>query len=104
MICRNKLDTLKVSCHYTVCPLTKTAIAAELKHNFSVNDTALTVGAQHALLPFTMVKGRISTQGKVYALIQQGLWEKLFLTLGGEADLTDATSIPKIGLSIALRF
>ncbi|KAF3437784.1 hypothetical protein FNV43_RR20540 [Rhamnella rubrinervis] len=99
----DKLDTLEVSCHYTVSPLTKTAIAAELKHSFSANDTALTVGAQHALLPFMMVKGRISTQGKVYALIQQRLWEKLFLTLGGEVDFMDTGMVPKVGLSIALR-
>lgn len=84
-------------------PLTKTAIAAELKHSISADCTAITVGAQHALLPFTMVKGRISTQGKVYALIQQGLWEKFFLTVGGEVDFMETPMVPKIGLSMALR-
>lgn len=94
---------MKASCHYTVSPLTNTAIAAELKHRFSINETALTIGAQHAFFPFMMVKGRISTQGKVSALVQQGLWEKLFLTIGGEVDFLSTGMIPKLGVSVALR-
>ncbi|KAJ0959986.1 hypothetical protein J5N97_000242 [Dioscorea zingiberensis] len=45
------LDSLKAACHCLVNPLTKTAIAAELKHSFSGNDTALVIGAQHAFAP-----------------------------------------------------
>lgn len=86
-------------------PLTQTAIAAELKHSFSINDTAFAIGAQQALFPSTLVKGRISTHGKVAALIQQGLWEKIFLSISGEVDFTDTRQIttPKIGLSLAVR-
>lgn len=52
-------------------PLTRTAIAAELKHSFSNNGsisdaipTTLTVGTQHELFPSTLVKARINTDGK----------------------------------------
>lgn len=86
-------------------PQTQTAIAAELKHSFSINDTAFAIGAQQALFPSTLVKGRISTHGKVAALIQQGLWEKIFLSISGEVDFTDTREIttPKIGLSLGVR-
>ncbi|KAK9925957.1 hypothetical protein M0R45_023214 [Rubus argutus] len=101
----DRLDTFKASCYYMANPLTQTAIAAELKHSFSINDTAFAIGAQQELFPSTLVKGRISTHGKVAALIQQGLWEKIFLSISGEVDFTDTREIttPKIGLSLAVR-
>ncbi|KAH7529147.1 hypothetical protein FEM48_Zijuj05G0153600 [Ziziphus jujuba var. spinosa] len=99
----DRLDMIKASCHYTVSPQTNTAIAAELKHRFSVNETALTIGAQHAFFPFMTVKGRISTQGMVSALVQQGLWDKLFLTIAGEVDFLSSGMIPKLGVSMAFR-
>ncbi|KAM5570678.1 mitochondrial outer membrane protein porin of 36 kDa-like [Rosa sericea] len=101
----DSLDSLKASCHCLVNPLTKTAIAAELKHSFSGNDSALVIGAQHAFTPSTLVKGRISTHGKVGALIRQGLWERIFLSVSGEVDFTDTNpnATLKIGLSLAVR-
>lgn len=102
-LCRDKLDTVKASCYYTVNPSTNTAIAAELKHSFSTSDTSLAIGAQHAFVPLTTLKGKINTHGKVAALIQQGLGDKFFVTLGGEVDFMDQGRIPNIGLSMALR-
>ncbi|KAG6686779.1 hypothetical protein I3843_11G038200 [Carya illinoinensis] len=95
------LDTWKVSCCRVINPPTNTAVAAELKHTFSVNDTALTIGGQHAILPFTLLKARLSTYGRAGALIQQELFEKLVLTIGGELDFMDIRSVPKLGLSVA---
>ncbi|XP_062116441.1 mitochondrial outer membrane protein porin of 36 kDa-like isoform X1 [Humulus lupulus] len=99
----DKLDTLKASCYYKVNPLTKTAIAAELKHSFSTSDTSLSVGAQHAFMPLTVLKGKVDTHGKVAAMIQQGLWDKLFLSIGGKLDFMDQRRIPNIGLSMAIK-
>ncbi|KAF4403221.1 hypothetical protein G4B88_027992, partial [Cannabis sativa] len=99
----DKLDTLKASCYYTVNPLTKTAIAAELKHSFSTSDTSFSVGAQHALMPLTVLKAKVDTHGKVAAMIQQGLWDKLFLSIGGKIDFMDQRRIPNIGLSMAIK-
>lgn len=95
------LDTWKASCCRIINPLTNTAVAAELKHTFSVNDTALTIGAQHAIFPFTLLKARLSTYGRAGALIQQELFEKLVLTIGGELDFMDISRVPKLGLSVA---
>ena len=84
-------------------PQTNTAIAAELKHSFSTNDTSFAIGARHALSPLTVLKGKIDTHGKVAATIQQGLWEKFFLTIGGQVDFMDQRRVPNIGLSMAIR-
>lgn len=83
-------------------PLTKTAIAAELKHCISMSETGVTIGAQHALFPNTMVKTRIDTDGKVGALIQQQMWQKICLSMAGEMDMRAESKIPKVGLSLAL--
>ncbi|KAL6181580.1 hypothetical protein ACLB2K_048233 [Fragaria x ananassa] len=101
----DRFDSLKASCHFTVNPLTKTAIAAELKHRFSISDTALAIGAQHAFTPSTLAKGRISTHGKVGALIRQGLWQRIFLSISGEVDFTDTrpNAALQIGLSLAVK-
>ncbi|KAK7265770.1 hypothetical protein RJT34_33393 [Clitoria ternatea] len=101
----DRFDTLKASCYHEVNPLTKTAIAAELKHSLSVKETGLTIGAQHSFFPQTLVKARLDTYGKVGALIQQGFWEKFFITMAGEVTFgaTDSNNVPKVGVSVALR-
>jgi voltage-dependent anion channel protein 2 len=82
-------------------PLTNTAIGAELKYAISDNYGAITVGGQHALFPYTLMKARLNTYGRASALVQQELWEKLALTIAGEVDFMDIKELPKIGLSIA---
>jgi voltage-dependent anion channel protein 2 len=102
--CRNdKLDTWKASCLCVTDPSTETAIAAELKHTFSANDTAITIGVQQALFPFTMVKARVDTHGRIGGLIRQELWEKIAITVAGDVDLFDIQGFPKIGMSMAFR-
>ncbi|XP_024044745.1 mitochondrial outer membrane protein porin of 36 kDa-like [Citrus clementina] len=66
-----KLEILRASCYLELISLTRTAIAAELKHSFSKNGsisdaipTTLIVGIQHELFPSTLVKARINTDGK----------------------------------------
>ncbi|KAJ0049341.1 hypothetical protein Pint_15262 [Pistacia integerrima] len=66
----DKLDTLKASYYQPLNPLSRSAIAAELKHSFFIErPTILTVGGQHALSPSTLVKARMDSNGKVGALI-----------------------------------
>ncbi|KAM1679125.1 hypothetical protein ACFX1R_040974 [Malus domestica] len=56
-----------------VNPLSNTALGAELKHSFPINDTALTIGAQHAFLPSTVAKARVSRHGNVGVLTAEGV-------------------------------
>ncbi|XP_031252344.1 mitochondrial outer membrane protein porin of 34 kDa-like [Pistacia vera] len=100
----DKLDTLKASYYQPLNPLSRSAIAAELKHSFFIERTTiLTVGGQHELFPSTLVKARMDSNGKVGALIQQGFWQKFFLSIAGEFDFKDNDRRrPKIGLSAAL--
>ena len=85
-------------------PLTKTAIAAELKYSLSIKETGVTIGAQHAFLPETLVKARLDTTGKVGALIQQGFWQRFYVTMAGEMDFgASSDKVPKVGVSMALR-
>ncbi|PKI63209.1 mitochondrial outer membrane protein porin 1-like [Punica granatum] len=97
----DKLDTLRAN--LMANPLTNMAIAAEAAHRFSVNETSVTMGIQQAVLPFTFVKARVSTRGVFGALVQQGFWQKLYVTVSGEADFGAAKWGPKLGLSIAVR-
>ncbi|KAJ0105904.1 hypothetical protein Patl1_17852 [Pistacia atlantica] len=100
----DKLDTLKASYYQPLNPLSRSAIAAELKHSFFIERTTiLTVGGQHELFPSTLVKARMDSNGKVGALIQQGFWQKFFLSIAGEFDFKDNDRRrPKIGLSATL--
>ncbi|KAL1373323.1 hypothetical protein HN51_003304 [Arachis hypogaea] len=99
----DKFDNVKASCYHEVNPLTKTAIAAELRHSFSESETGVTIGAQHAFLPDTLVKARLDSTGKVGALIQQGFLQRFFVTMAGEMDFTSINDkAPKIGVSLAL--
>ncbi|KAI9174817.1 hypothetical protein LWI28_023151 [Acer negundo] len=97
-------NTVRASYYKAVNPLTRTAIAAELKHGFSNNGkTTFTVGGQRALFPSTLVKARMDTNGTVGALIQQDLLKKFYLSISGEVDFRDMNRPPKVGFSMALQ-
>ncbi|KAE8670776.1 hypothetical protein F3Y22_tig00112107pilonHSYRG00029 [Hibiscus syriacus] len=96
-------DSLKASVYHPLNPPTRTGIAAELKHKMSEEATTLTLGAQHALLPFTLVKARMNTDGKVSGVLRQEIWQKLYVSVSGELDLRDHNSIPRIGVSMAVK-
>ncbi|KAK8659160.1 hypothetical protein V6N13_029370 [Hibiscus sabdariffa] len=96
-------DSIKASLHHPLNPPTRTAVAAELKHRMSEEATTITLGAQHALLPFTLVKARMNTDGKVSGVLRQEIWQKLYVSISGEMDLRDHNSIPRIGVSMAIK-
>ncbi|CAL5327152.1 unnamed protein product [Camellia sinensis] len=99
----DKGDTLRASCHHTISPLTDTAIAAELTHKFLRNETTLTFGTQHAFFPITLVKARVSSNGRLGALVQQELFPSFLLTVAGDVDVWDVMRSAKLGLSLAFR-
>ncbi|XP_052183177.1 mitochondrial outer membrane protein porin of 36 kDa-like [Diospyros lotus] len=102
-------NTLRASLHTTVCPLTNTAVAAELTHKFLTNENVFTFGTQHALFPITLLKARVSSNGRIGALIQQQLLPSFFFTVAGDVDFrastgsSETTRIAKVGLSLAVR-
>ncbi|KAK7354202.1 hypothetical protein VNO80_19661 [Phaseolus coccineus] len=99
-------QTLKGCCYFEVNPLTKTAIAAEVKYDLADDETTgVTVGAQHALFPWTLLKARLSSSGRVGALIQQKLGRKFSITVAGEVNLNekDKEKFPKVGVFMAIK-
>ncbi|XP_050224113.1 mitochondrial outer membrane protein porin of 36 kDa-like [Mercurialis annua] len=100
----DKLDAVKASCYYSFNQLTRTAVAAELKHNFSTSGkTTLTFGAQHSMFPYTLMKARMNTDFKMSALFRLDLWNKLLLAFTGEMNMmaSDSDKISKVGVSMA---
>ncbi|XP_057762915.1 mitochondrial outer membrane protein porin of 34 kDa-like isoform X1 [Arachis stenosperma] len=99
----DKFDTLRGSFFVDVNPLTRSAIAAEVNHSLSENVTSVTMGAQHALLPSTLIKARLDSYGKAGFLVQQDFWKKFYVTMAAEIDLGGSEEmIPKLGFSMAL--
>ncbi|KAJ8771865.1 hypothetical protein K2173_027042 [Erythroxylum novogranatense] len=98
----DKLESLKAYFYHEFDPLTRTAIAAELKQVLSTNATTLlTIGGQYALFPFSLIKARINSEAKVSAFIQFQLWQKLLLGISGEVDFRATNKMSKLGISIA---
>ncbi|KAL3025043.1 hypothetical protein AAZX31_04G158600 [Glycine max] len=102
----DNFQTLKGSCYFEVNPLTKTAIAAEVKYDLADYETiGVTVGAQHALFPWTLLKARLNNNGNVGGLIQQKFGRKFSITVAGEMNFNeeDKEKFPKVGVSMALK-
>ncbi|XVF54260.1 hypothetical protein PTKIN_Ptkin05aG0166100 [Pterospermum kingtungense] len=99
----DSFDSVNASLYHPLNPTARTAVAAELEHRFSEDATTLTVGAQHALFPYTMVKARMNTDGKVGAALSQEVWRRFYVSIAGEMDLKDSRNLPRIGLSMALK-
>ncbi|GFZ17531.1 hypothetical protein Acr_26g0008010 [Actinidia rufa] len=89
-------DTFRASCYCNMLPQTNTAIAAELK--FAGGGSVLTFGTQHGLFTNTMLKARVSSNGKLGALISQQLFPSFFATVAAEL-----RGSPKLGLSFSVR-
>jgi voltage-dependent anion channel protein 2 len=99
----NSFDTLKATFYHEVNPLTQTAIATQVKHSLSLQETGVTIGVQHAFFPQTLLKARFDSAGKAGALVQQGFWQRFFVTMAGELDFGAEDKTPKFGVSMALR-
>ncbi|KAI5069294.1 hypothetical protein GOP47_0015595 [Adiantum capillus-veneris] len=99
----DKADTLKFSYLHTLSPLTNTTVGAEIAHSISKDENTFTVGGLYTLDPLTVVKGRLSQNGKIAALIQHEWKPKSLVTLSGEVDSRALDKNAKVGLALSLK-
>ncbi|CAH9088063.1 unnamed protein product [Cuscuta epithymum] len=99
----DKGDTMKWSYFHQVNPLSNTCVGAELAYSFSINESSITVGAQHQLDPLTTVKARVNNTGIANTLIQHEWRPKSLITLSGEVDVKNIDKSAKFGLALALK-
>lgn len=104
LLCRaDKCDTLKLSYLHTLSPLTNSTVAAEIAHSISKNENTFTVGGLYTLDPLTIVKARLSHNGKVAALIQHEWRPKSLVTFSGEVNAGALDRNTKVGMSLSMK-
>lgn len=99
----DKCDTLKLSYLHTLSPLTNSTVAAEIAHSISKNENTFTVGGLYTLDPLTIVKARLSHNGKVAALIQHEGRPKSLVTFSGEVNAGALDRNTKVGMSLSMK-
>lgn len=99
----DKADNIKFSYLHILSPLTNSTVAAELAHSISSEENSFTVGGLYMLDPFTLVKARLSNNGKVAALIQHEWKPKSLITISGEVDSRALDKNAKVGLALSLK-
>ncbi|XP_074304167.1 mitochondrial outer membrane protein porin of 36 kDa-like [Silene latifolia] len=62
----------------------------------------ITIDAQQAMDPSTIVKARINSFGKVNALVQHEWRPRSLVTLCAEVDIKSTEKRPKVGLAVAV--
>lgn len=97
----DKGEKLNASYYQIVSP--STVVGAEISHNFTTKENAITVGTQHALDPLTTVKARVNNAGVANALIQHEWRPKSFFTVSGEVDSKAIDKSAKVGIALALK-
>ncbi|KAJ8553869.1 hypothetical protein K7X08_024547 [Anisodus acutangulus] len=99
----DKADTLRAHFYRPIQPLTSTGVAAELTHIFISKQTTLTLGAQHCLFPFMLIKARVTSDGSLGAVVQNNIFSELSLTIATELNVLDAMKPAKLGFSLSLK-
>ncbi|KAL8138252.1 hypothetical protein V2J09_004253 [Rumex salicifolius] len=101
----DKGQTVKASYYHIVNPSNGTAVAAEMTHRLSNYQNSFSIGSSHLVDPHTLVKTRISSDGKVAMLCQREWRPKSLVTLSCEYDTKASNSSPKhkLGLALALK-
>ncbi|CAH2072713.1 unnamed protein product [Thlaspi arvense] len=99
----DKGERLNASYYQIVNPLTKTVVGAEVSHNFTTKENAITVGTQYALDPLTTLKARVNHAGVANALIQHEWRPKSFVTVSGEVNTREIEKTAKVGFALALK-
>ncbi|KAJ8536444.1 hypothetical protein K7X08_034845 [Anisodus acutangulus] len=103
-VCRSdKADTLKAHFYRPIQPLASTGVAADLTHKFVSKQTTLTLGAQHCLFPFMLIKARVTSDGNLGAVVQNNIFSALSLTIATELNVLDTMKPAKLGLSLSLK-
>ncbi|XP_010492333.1 PREDICTED: mitochondrial outer membrane protein porin 3-like [Camelina sativa] len=103
LILSDKGEKLNASYYQIVNPLTNTVVGAEVSHNFTTKENAITVGSQYAIDPLTTVKARVNNAGIANALIQHEWRPKSFFTVSGEVDSKAIEKSAKVGIALALK-
>ncbi|CAI9112282.1 OLC1v1012706C5 [Oldenlandia corymbosa var. corymbosa] len=98
---KEKGGTLSASC-YTK-PLRDAAFAAEVTHRFADKLTTIQLGSQYEINEALMIKGRVSTDGDIGALLQLQFFNAVYLTFGGEINVKDVNSA-RMGIACALKY
>ncbi|KAK4350502.1 hypothetical protein RND71_029815 [Anisodus tanguticus] len=99
----DKADTLKAHFYRPIQPLASTGVAADLMHKFVSKQTTLTLGAQHCLFPFMLIKARVTSDGNLGAVVQNNIFSALSLTIATELNVLDTMKPAKLGLSLSLK-
>ncbi|MCD7455427.1 hypothetical protein HAX54_028114 [Datura stramonium] len=99
----DKADTLRAHFYRPILPITSTGIAAELTHRFISKQTTVTLGAQHCLFPFMLIKARVTSDGSLGALVQNNVFSALSLTIATELNVMNAMKPAKLGFTLAFK-
>lgn len=103
LLLTDKGQALKASYIHYVDSKNGTTVAAELIHRFSSYRNNFSIGSSHAIDPFTIVKTRLSDNGKIATLLQREWRPKSLITFSAEYDSKAVNATPKLGLALTLK-
>lgn len=103
LLLTDKGQALKASYIHYVDSKNGTTVAAELIHRFSSYQNNFSIGSSHAIDPFTIVKTRLSDNGKIATLLQREWRPKSLITFSAEYDSKAVNATPKLGLALTLK-
>lgn len=103
LLLTDKGQALKASYIHYVDSKNGTTVAAELIHRFSSYQNNFSIGSSHAIDPFTIVKTRLSDNGKIATLLQREWRPKSLITFSTEYDSKAVNATPKLGLALTLK-
>lgn len=65
-------------------PVTNTVVGAEVSHSLVRNQVSVTVGSQHAVNSFVLVKTRVKSNGNAGAVVKLNWKSMVYMVLSGE--------------------
>ncbi|MQL81401.1 hypothetical protein Taro_013876 [Colocasia esculenta] len=103
LILADKGETLKASYIHNVDPNKGTAVAAEMINRLNTYENTFTLGSSHSLTPFTSLKTRFSSNGKLAVLCSQEWRPNSRVTLSAEYDPKSVGAPSRVGVALALK-
>lgn len=94
---------MKASYVHLVDPTNGTEVGAEMIHRLSTYENSFSIGSAHKVDSLTSLKTRFSDNGKVAMLYQREWRPKSLVTFSAEYDTKAKSSVPKLGLALALK-
>ncbi|XP_020587649.1 mitochondrial outer membrane protein porin 6 [Phalaenopsis equestris] len=99
----DKGETVRASYIHFLDPLNRSAVAAEMFHRLKTSENSFTIGTCHAVDPLTLLKAKLSNNGKVSVLCQHEWRPKSLVTISAEYDPKSVISPSRLGLVLALK-